>query len=141
MKNYILLLGFILILLSLNFISASHVYNWRYQGDKNEPSTSYYSGYWNDYSGSSSYSRSDYVPVSQKLKTFNGPYTEVHKQNTAQYPRPISNPSPKSNNFQAGGGYVPSTYYGGYAGYGYYPSYFGYYSYSYYDYYYPAYYW
>jgi hypothetical protein len=149
-------------LISLNFVSAAKfyggdarvgsrssdsgnsdsIYNWRYQGPANEPSTSYYSNV---------YYSSGYVPISARLKTFNGPYTQVHQQNTQPYPRPVSTPSPSSNNFQAGGGYTPSlsfegdsyTYYGGYGGYygygySYYPISYGY---DYYSDYYPGYYW
>ena len=147
MKSRIITIAFIgIFLISMNFVSADSIYNWRYKGPANEPSTSYYSGYWNSGSGVSN-SGGSYVPVSQKLKTFRGPYTQVHVQNTASYPRPSSSPSPSSNNFQAGGGYRPSYggygYYGGYYGYSYYsPRYYGAgYSYSYYDSYYPGYYW
>ena len=156
MKNKILLLGLIgIFLFSINFVSASSIYNWRYQGPANEPSTSYYTGAWSSKSSGDGYA-SGYVPISAKLKTFNGPYTQVHVQNTAPYPRPApaATPSPTSNNFQAGGGYTPSSSFGGYGyygGYGGYVGYYGYgysptyyapgYSYSYYDSYYPAYYW
>jgi len=155
MKNKIRILFFVVLLISISFISASSIYNWRYQGASNEPSTSYYSGSWNSNSKSSSGSLSNgYVPISQKLKTFNGPYTEIHIQNTAPYPRPISTPVAESNNFQGGNGYDSyvgySNGYGsygyssGYYGYGYNyysPTYYGYSSYDYYSDYYPGYYW
>ncbi len=151
MKLKIIVLFFVgILLIGINFVSASSIYNWRYQGPANEPSTSYYSGYWNSGSGGGS-SGGSYVPVSQRLKTFNGPYTQVHVQNTQPYPRPVSTPSPSSNNFQEGGGYTPSLSFGGYgccsgygySGYSYYsPMHYGAgYSYSYSDSYYPGYYW
>lgn len=146
MKNRALLLGLIVIFLSsISFISASSVYNWRYQGPSNQPSTSYYSGYWNSYTGGDSGGSPGYVPISQKLKTFNGPYTPVHQMNTAPYPRSVSTPTSESHNFQNGGGYTPGYsgdygYYGsyGYSDYGfyggYYSGYYGSYGYSSYDY-------
>ena len=139
MKKILLFMGILLI--SISFVSATFyggykgasssyaktdsapIYNLRYQGPSDEPSTSYYSGSWNNNNGASP--SSGYTPVSQKLKTFNGPYTEVHKQNSDPSPRPVSTPTPSSNNFQAGGGYTPSSSFS--VGYGYYSGYSGYY--------------
>lgn len=128
MKLKIILLLVIGLFLMGNVLASEPVYNWRYQGPSNEPSTSY-----------SSYS---------SLKTFNGPYTEVHRRNTEPYPRPVSTPTAESTNFRGGSynGYSSGYYNSGYSGYsggyysysspGYYsyyaytPTYYGYYSYS-----------
>jgi len=126
-----LLFGLVLSILLINSITiasaASSIYNNRYLGDPNEPSTSYYSYTGKSSSGSIGASSSSYSS-SRPITVFKGPYTEhyIYKsQNGIQIP---SSSFSTSGYFNNGGGYSPSRYYGGYGGYGGYGYYGGGYS-------------
>ena len=129
----IMILGILLFSFISTISASSSIYNNRYLGDPNEPSTSYYS-YTGKSASSSSYSSST---QNRRITMFEGPYTEHYvykKQNGIQILAPAYS---SSGNFNNGGGYSPSYYsygysygssygwYGGYSG-GYYGGY-GYY--------------